>query len=97
MVRQSEIGAYFLLVPGQGGCLFYTVSTEVSGGQKWELSCALGCRRAEQLDVVCYVLISAGMASACKSGEACEKGVPKPRRHRDGTYLERSEIESSMP
>ena len=45
----------------------------------------------------CVVLISAGMASACKPGETCEKGVPKLRRHRDGTYLERSEIESSVP
>ena len=76
VVRQSEIGAYFLLAPGQGGCLFYTVGTEVSGGQKWELSCALGCRRAERLDVVCYVDLC-GYGFRLQTRRDVRKGCPQ--------------------
>ncbi|CAK9000477.1 unnamed protein product [Durusdinium trenchii] len=43
----TQIQAYYVLVPGEGRCLFYAVSTEVSGGQKWELSCAIGSHHVE--------------------------------------------------
>ncbi|CAK9103484.1 unnamed protein product [Durusdinium trenchii] len=76
VVRQSEIGAYFLLAPGQGGCLFYTVSTEVSGGPKWKLSCALGCRSAEQLDVVCCVDLC-GYGFRLQTRRDVRKGCPQ--------------------
>ena len=82
MLRQTEIQAYFLLVPGEGGCLFYAVSAEVSGGQKWELSCALGCRRAEQLDVVCCVdLCGYGFRLQVRRGvrKGCPQAPTAPR------------------
>ena len=86
VLRQTEIQAYFLLAPGEGGCLFYAVSTEVSGGQKWVNSAAPLVVAVPSNWTSYVVLISAGMASACKPGETCEKGVPKPRRRRNGTY-----------
>ena len=81
--RQTQIQAYFVLVPGDGGCLFYAVSTEVSGGQKWELSCAIGCRCAEQLDLLCCVNLC-GYVFRLQARRDVRKRCPKLGRHRLG-------------
>ena len=63
--------------------MFYAVSTEVSGGQKWELSCAIGCSYAKQLDLLFYFNLC-GCVFSLQARRDLGERFPKQRRRRMG-------------